>query len=190
MNGLPTDHPVTMLLGRMRAGDEDAAEDFYVLVYEELRRLAGAHLRRTPPGATLQPTALVHEAWLRLVKDEDAEWKNRDHFLAVAALAMRHTLVDATRQRMSAKRGGGHQRVPLEDVLEFYEERACNLVELDDALTQLASRNERQAKIVELRFFGGLTIEEAARVIGVGIATVERDWHLARIWLRHALPGE
>jgi RNA polymerase sigma factor (TIGR02999 family) len=187
MNDEPSETSATALLQRMREGDERAAEQFYLVVYDELRRLASAQMRGSAAGATLQPTALVHEAWLRLVGSEGAGWESRDHFLAVAARAMRHTLVDSIRRRMSTKRGGEYKRVPFEDLLDLHEQRSGGLLELDEGLERLAKQNDRQARIVELRFFGGLTVEETARVVGVAPKTVERDWHMARIWLRRAM---
>jgi len=187
--GSPGD--LTRLLRSASAGDEGASEALYERIYGELHRAAEAHMAREPGPSTLQPTALVNEAWLRLVKAEDGRtYRNRQHFLAVASRAMRSALVDQARRRKAAKRGGDRARVPLAAVVEFAEDRGVDLLSLDDALQRLAADEPRQCRVVELRFFGGLTLPEVARTLGISPTTVDRDWYLARIWLREALRAE
>jgi len=156
------------------------------LVYEELRALAESYLKRERPGHTLQATALVHEAYMRLVKQEDVDWQNRAHFFAVAAQAIRRILVDHARGHQSAKRGGDRKRVQLEQDLAL-SEPDFDLLALDEALQELAGLNERQARIVELRFFGGLSLKEVAEYLGFSSRTIDGDWHMARAWLRGKL---
>jgi RNA polymerase sigma-70 factor (ECF subfamily) len=166
-------------------------------VYDELRRLAANYLRQERPGQTLQATALVHEAFLRLSKEKNQPWKNRTHFLAIAALSMRQILVQRARARNAAKRGGGGQRVTLDErvippaggVHGGAAHEAVDLVALDDALTRLAELDPEQARVVELRYFGGLTVEETAEATGVSPATVKRQWAMARAWLKLQLEG-
>ncbi len=161
------------------------------LVYDELRRLAASYLRRERPGQTLQPTALVHEAYVRLIGEKEHHWQNRAHFVAIAALSMRQILVERARRRKAAKRGGDPERITLDErVLAAAgpgEVDEVDLVALDRALDRLASINERQAKIVELRYFGGLSVEESADALNISPATVKRDWTVARAWLKRAL---
>ena len=175
---------VTRLLAECRAGDESALERLLPLVYSELHGLADRHLRRERRDHTLQPTALVHEVYLSLVDREEQNWQNRAHFLCVAATAMRHILINHAHGRNAAKRGGGRLRLTLFEAVSAFEERAEDLVALDEALTRLAVFDERRSRLVELRFFGGLTVEEAAKVLEVSTRTVEREWRLARAWLR------
>ena len=191
--GLPREHmkqaaakPVTDLLRAWSGGDESARDELLPLIYGELRRRAAAHLRRERAGHTLQPTALVHEAYLRLV-DQDVAWKNRAQFLGLASEMMRRILVDHARARQAGKRAGGWTRVELDDAISTSEERGVDLVLLDQALVELSELDPPQARIVELRFFGGLTLEETANVLGVSTATVKRDWTLARTWLYRRL---
>jgi RNA polymerase sigma factor (TIGR02999 family) len=158
------------------------------LVYEQLRSLAEACLRRERPGHTLQPTALVHEAYLKLAGQRTAGWTSRAQFLGVAAQAMRRILVDHARARGRDKRNGG-PRIPLEDAAALAEERAIDLVALDESLDVLATMDPQKARLVELRFFAGLTAPEAAEVLGVSLRTVERDWTMARAWLRARITG-
>lgn len=179
--------PATVLLHRVAGGDRDAEVELYGLVEAELRRMAGRELRGQHGDHTLQPTALVNEAWIRLAASAADGLNGRGHFLAVAARAMRCILVDHARKRNAAKRGGARERVPFEDALAVLEDRTGDLVEVDAALERLARDRPRQAQVVELRFFGGLTAEETAGVLGIGRATVMRDWHLARIRLRAEL---
>lgn len=183
--------PATRLLERASHGDARAASKLMPLVYDELRRLAAGYLRRERQGQTLQATALVHEAYVRLVQPGEHPWHGRTHFLAIAAISMRQILVDRARRRGAAKRGGGAQRITLDDAIlpAPQADAAIDLVALDDALTRLAALDPMQARIVELRYFGGLTVEEAAEVVGVSPATLKRHWTLARAFLKKALDG-
>lgn len=178
---------VTRLLARCRAGDEDALERVLPLLYAELRRLAGLQLSRERSGHTLQPTALVHEAWLQLVAQEARDYENRRHFLALAATAMRRVLRHHAERRAADKRGGGEQRLDLADIASVLEAPSADFLGLDAALDRLARMDPRAARIVELRFFGGLTIEEVAEVLETSSRTVEREWRVARAWLRREL---
>jgi RNA polymerase sigma-70 factor (ECF subfamily) len=180
---VPTQHDVTAALAQLRAGDAQAADKLLPLVYEELRRLAARYMRAESEGHTLQPTALVHEAYLRLVNQADARWQNRAHFFAVAARAMRNILVDHARGLRAAKRGGGGHKLPLKEAADVTLERGGYVVALDEALSRLAAFDLQQGRVVELRFFGGLTIEETAEVLGISPKTVQRDWLMARAWL-------
>jgi RNA polymerase sigma factor (TIGR02999 family) len=176
-------HEVTRLLIAWRNGDQHAFEELLPLVYDELRRLAGRYLRHERPGHTLQSTALVHEAYLRLVDQKSVQWQNRAHFFGVAAQMIRRILVDHARSHQTAKRGGGAAKLSLDEALATPEQRDLDLVSLDDALTGLTRIDEQQARIVELRFFGGLSIEETAEVLTISPATVKRDWVIAKSWL-------
>lgn len=178
---------VTRLLRAARGGDEGARDRVYDLVYGQLRDVAATSMRRESRGHTLQPTALVHEAWIKLVDASDPGWEGRRHFLAVAAKAMRNVLVDHARARGAAKRGGGRQRLPLDDALALYEDRVPDVLALDDALQQLAGVDEQLGRLVELRFFGGLSHEEAGQVLGISTRSAERGWSTARAWLRSHL---
>jgi RNA polymerase sigma-70 factor, ECF subfamily len=178
---------VTMLLQAWGAGEAGALDRLVSLVYEELRQQAQRYLQREPSGHTLQATALVHEAYLRLVDQRQATWERRTQFFGVAAQLMRRVLVDHARGQRAAKRGGSAVRVPLEDDMASTQERDVDLLGLDDALTRLAALDPRQVRVVELRFFAGLGIEETAEVLGVSPATVRRDWQFARTWLRREL---
>jgi RNA polymerase sigma factor (TIGR02999 family) len=177
----------TRLLERLNDGDAAAAHDLLPLVYDELRALAGAYFRRERPDHTLQPTALVHEAFLKLIGQTGPEWKGRAHFLAVAATAMRHTLVNHALAKKAAKRGGGAQPVLVDVDLAGTSAGGLNTLELDQALKDLAALDERKAKVVEMRFFGGMTIDETAAVLNVSVSTVEADWRMARAWLSSQL---
>jgi RNA polymerase sigma factor (TIGR02999 family) len=177
---------VTELLVRWKNGDEQALNDLLRIVYPDLRRLANQHLRRERPDHTLQSTALVHEAYLRLEKQGVVKFENRSHFLAICSQLMRQILVEYARGRRTAKRDGG-VKLALDDIVVAARNRGADLVALDDALNQLAKLDAQQARIVELRFFGGLSIEETADVVGVSPATVKRDWAAARIWLHREL---
>jgi len=180
------------LLSRATGGDEKATSQLMPLVYDELRRLAASYLRRERPGQTLQATALVHEAYVRLISEKAHNWQNRTHFLAIAALSMRQILVQRARSRRAAKRGGDPARITLDEQLLPAAQNApdeIDLVALDAALDRLAALNQRQAKIVELRYFGGLSVEEAAETLRISPATVKRDWTLARAWLKRELSG-
>ncbi len=181
---------VTQLLLRWSEGDKAALGKLMPLVYRELRRLAGHYMRRERPGHTLQASALVNEAYLRLVDYRRMQWQNRAHFFAVAAQAMRRVLVEHARSRQYAKRGGTAQRISLDDVAVLTDQQAAELVALDEALTSLEALDARKARIVELRYIGGLSIEEAAETLGVSTATVERDWRSAKAWLYRAISQE
>lgn len=157
------------------------------LVYQELRRLAASYLRREKPGQTLQPTALVNEAYLRLLKDRPDRWQNRAHFCAIAAHSMRQILIERARARHAEKRGGARARVTLDDALVAGGERSIDLVALDEALERLGQLDPEQARLIELRFFGGLTIEETAEAMEISPATVKRHWTVARAWLAREL---
>ena len=178
---------VSRLVAQSAAGDAAAAAELFPIVYEELRRLAASALRRERTDHTLQPTALVHEAFLRLAETPGASWENRAHFVAVAARVMRRVLVDHARGRNALKRGNGEIRVPIDDVDVPAVGQDVDLVALDDALARLAMLDERQARIVELRFFGGLSVPETAALIGASERTVKRDWQVARAWLTREL---
>ena len=186
-----TEGKVTMILGQMRAGDRDAAARLVPLVYEELRAIAQGHLKRERPGHSLQPTALVNEVWLHFMKGADLDLSNRSHFLAVAANAMRRLLIDHARARGAAKRGGGWERVSLSVQAGRSQGKGddVDVVALHEALNRLVQLGERLARVVELRFFGGLTVQEVAEVLGVAPVTVEKDWTKAKAWLRRELRG-
>jgi RNA polymerase sigma factor (TIGR02999 family) len=177
---------VTQILAAVSRGDEQAAQRLFPIVYDKLRRLAARYLRGPSPGHTLQPTALVHEAYLKLVGQDDASWTDRGHFFAVAAVSMRHILVNHAKAKGRQKRdpGPGAARLPIEDIAAVMEERAIDLVALDEALSRLASIDPQQARIVELRFFGGLSVDETAQALGVSVRTVHREWTTARLWQR------
>jgi RNA polymerase sigma factor (TIGR02999 family) len=179
---------ITQLLIRWKSGDQAALEKLMPLVYEELRRLAGNYLRRERQDHTLQPTALVNEAYLRLVDQRNANWQNRAQFYGIAAQLMRRILVDHARVKHAEKRGGSRQeRLSLSSAQELSAKPNLDVLALHEALEELASLDPQQARIVELKFFGGLSIEQTAEVLGVGHATVERDWKMARAWLRRKL---
>lgn len=181
-----TEKPVSALLAKWQAGDEEALQALLPVVYKELRRLAHGYLRKERRDHTLQSTALVHEAYLRLVKRGAARFENRDHFFAICAQLMRQILVEYARAHHAAKRNAG-QTVTFNDELAIFKNRAVDLVALDDALNELAKLDAQQSRIVEMRFFGGLSIEETARVLGISPATVKRDWATARAWLYHQM---
>ncbi len=178
---------VTQLLMNWSKGDKAALDELIPLVQAELRRLAKRFMRRENPGHTLQTSALINEAYLKLVDQQGVEWQNRAHFFAVAAQVMRHILVDHARSYQYAKRGGGARKVPLEEAAALNEGRAAELVALDDALHSLAANDARKSQIIELRFFGGLSIEETAEVMKLSPATVIREWRAAKAWLRREM---
>ncbi|HEX4948681.1 MAG TPA: sigma-70 family RNA polymerase sigma factor [Blastocatellia bacterium] len=182
---------VTQLLAAYNNGDQQALEQVFPLVYNELRRLASSYLRREREGHTLQPTALVHEAYLRLL-GQDVEWQNRAHFLGVAAQMMRRILVDHARQHQAEKRGSGGVKIALDDVeaINLSAERAADLIALDDALTALAEFDPQKSRMVELRYFAGLSVEETAKVLGISIATFVRQWKTTRAWLYREITKE
>lgn len=178
---------VSELLAKWRAGDEESLTQLVPLVYKTLHRLAHYHLRKERPGHTLQTTALVNEAYLCLAKQEPMQLENRAHFFAVCAQVMREVLVQYARRRKAAKRGGGAYNLTLENALAVADRRSVDLVALDDALNELAKLDPLQSRIVELRFFAGLSIEDTARVLGISPATVKRHWTTAKIWLQNEI---
>jgi len=180
-------HDVTELLQAWNQGDADARDRLMPLVYQELRRRAAAHLRREHRGHTLQPTALVHEAYLRLVDQRRVAWKNRAQFFGVAAEIMRRILVDRARAHLATKRSGQWSRVTLDQAVAVTPPVDVNVLDLDAALTELATFDGRKSRIAELRFFGGLSLEEVGNLLDVSLATVERDWQVARAWLFNRL---
>ncbi len=179
----PSVNDATRILDAARRGDRQAAGELLPLVYDELRRLAAARLAGERPGQTLQPTALVHEAWLRLVGGDDVQFEGRGHFFAVAAEAMRRILIERARQKLSQKRGGGAQRVPLEDLELATEADDDTLLQVDEALAALAREDAESAEFIKLRFFAGMTNEEAARALNLPERTARRHWSFARAWL-------
>jgi RNA polymerase sigma factor (TIGR02999 family) len=182
--------PVTELLVRWRGGDREALEELMPLVYDELRRLAHYYLRQERNDHTLQSTALVHEAYLRLAGQNPPQWQNRAHFFGIAAHVMRQILVEYARGRGAAKRGGNACRLTLDETIALPQQLDVDVVELDRALNGLAELDPQQSRIVELRFFAGLTIEDTSEVLGISPATVKRDWVTARAWLYRAMSGE
>lgn len=182
-------HDITELLLNWSGGDRDAPAKLMPLVYNELRRLARDHLRRERPDHTLQPTALVNEVYLRLVDQRRVSWQTRAQFFGLAAQLMRHVLVDHARSRAAAKRGGLIHKLSLDEACMAPEEVAAELVALDEALVRLAAIDERKSRVVEMRFFGGLSVEETAEALGVSDKTVMRDWRVAKMWLHRELSG-
>jgi RNA polymerase sigma factor (TIGR02999 family) len=187
---LPASADVTSLLVAWSEGDDDALAQLVPKVYAELHRLAHRQMRAERSGRTLQTTALVHEAYLRLVDTRRVRWESRAHFLGVAAQAMRRVLVDAARARKARKRGGAAAMVPLDEAPLAAPERAASIVALDDALTALADVDPRKSQVVELRYFGGLSVAETAAVLRVSPETVQRDWRVAKAWLLRELSGK
>ncbi len=183
---------ITQLLFRYGKGEPQALEKLLPIVYQELRRLAKNYMRRESSGHTLQPTALVHEAFFKLVDQNEVQWQNRAHFFGVAAQLMRRILIDHARSRKAVKRGGTQAKVAFDEAVhwEAAEEGAPDLLALDEALEKLAALDERQSKVVELRYFGGLSIEEVAEALHTSPATVKRDWTLAKAWLQRELTGD
>jgi len=180
----------TQLLADWAGGDRGALDRLTPVVYDELRRLAAGFLRQQRPNHTLQPTALVHEAYVRMAGDSKVAWKNRAHFFGIAANAMRHILVDHARRRAASKRGGGASKpLSLDDAM-IAQERPQDVIALDDALRELAEADPRRSRIIELRFFGGLTAVEIGEVVGASESTVQRDLRTAQAWLSHQLGGE
>jgi RNA polymerase sigma factor (TIGR02999 family) len=178
---------VTKLLGDLAAGDRSAADRLMPLVYTELRRIAGSRLNRERAGHTLQATALVHEAYLRLVDQRHTDWRNRAHFFGVAAQLMRHILLDYAKAHRAAKRGGGARLATLDEAVAVTADHTEELLTLEEALARLERLDSQQAKIVELRFYGGLNVEETAEALRVSPATVKREWAMARAWLHSEL---
>lgn len=183
----PSPHEVTSLLTAWSDGDQTALDRLTPLVYGELRKLAHRYMSRERPGHMLQTTALVNEAYLRLVDQKDVNWQNRAHFFAVAAQVMRHILIDHARSQTRRKRGGEAQLLSLDEAAVMSQERAAELLALDEALDELARIDPRRSRVVELRYFGGLSIEETAEVLKVQPTTVSRDWRWAKAWLYRAL---
>jgi RNA polymerase sigma factor (TIGR02999 family) len=175
--------PITDLLNNWRQGDGAALDKLMPLVYGDLRRIAARQLRQERPNHTLQPTALVHEMFLKLVDQDRIQWQNRAQFFGIAAQLIRRVLVDYVRTRNAEKRGGGAITVALDDVVAEGGGREIDLIRLDDALQSLAATDEQQSQVVVIRFFGGLSIEETAEVLGVSVSTVKRDWIAAKAWL-------
>jgi RNA polymerase sigma-70 factor, ECF subfamily len=180
---------ITEVLERWSNGEQSALDELVPLIYQELRRLAGNYIRRERHDHTLQPTALINEVFLRLIDQNDIRWQNRAHFFGIAAKLMRRILVDHARGHRAAKRGGAHYSLSLSSADRIAGQPSVDLLAVHLALQELEELDPQQSRIVELRFFGGLTIEETAEVIGVGHATVEREWKMARSWLRHELGG-
>jgi RNA polymerase sigma factor (TIGR02999 family) len=178
---------ITKILQSWSEGDQNSLEQLIPLVYQELHRLAHCALAKNSGGNSVQTTALVHEAYLRLIDVKQVQWQDRVHFFAVSANLMRNILVDFARQRLSQKRGGELTHVELDEALNFSPDKGNDLVALDEVLTELAKLNERQSKIVELKFFGGLTEDEIAEVLKISPATIRRDWQVARAWLYREL---
>lgn len=183
----PTSQNLTQLLAAWSDGDQAALEELLPLVNAELRRLAGHYMRRESPGHTLQTSALVNEAYLRLIDQKQVRWQNRAHFFGIAAQLMRRILIDHARKHQYQKRGGGAVRVLLDEAVAVVEARAAELLAVDEALERLTEMDARKGRIVELRFFGGLTEEETAEVMGVSLPTVQREWRTAKAWLHRML---
>lgn len=183
----PSPQEVTGLLIAWSKGDQAAFDRLLPLIYNELRQMARRYMARRQPGHTLQTTALIHEAYLKLVEPRDKQWQNRAHFFGVAALAMRHILVDYARAKQTERHGGGAPTISLDEALTIAQERTAELVALDDALQELAKLDPRKSQMVELRFFGGLNIEETAVALGISAPTVRREWRSARAWLYRAI---
>jgi RNA polymerase sigma factor (TIGR02999 family) len=179
----PAPHAVTGLLLNWGRGDEHARDDLVPFVYDELRRIAASYLSRERPGHTLQPTALVHEAYLRLIDQQRVDWRNRAQFVGLAAMMMRRVLVNHARDRTAAKRGGKAEHVPLTVALEPFEQPRVDVIAVHEALDRLEAIDSRKGRIVELKFFGGLTTDEISEVMQISTATIEREWTFARAWL-------
>ena len=178
---------ITQRLAAWSDGDPEALEELMQVVYKELRRLANHYLRSERPDHTLQPTALVHEAYLRLTNQNQVRWQNRAHFFGVAAQMMRRVLVDHARANCRAKRGGAAHKVSLEETINLYQKQDEQIVELDEALTKLREIDSRKCEVVELRYFAGMSVEETAEVLGISCNTVMRDWNMAKAWLYQEL---
>ena len=189
MTHKPQQHEITQLLAEWSDGNQSALDELYPLVYEELHRLARRYMSRERKGHTLQTTALINEAYVRLVDQRNVHWANRSHFFAISAQIMRRILIDHARRHAYAKRGGGAQQVSLEEVAIVANEKSAEIIRLDEALTTLAKMDPRRCHVVELRYFGGLSNEEIAGVLNVSENTVTRDWNLARAWLHQQLTG-
>ena len=184
---VPPSHEITGLLRRWSQGDRAALDQLMPILYQELRKLAAGYLRRERVDHTLQPTALINEAYLRLIRQDFPAWQSRRHFYGVAAQLMRQILVEHARARAAEKRGGDRQKVSLDDALAFSAERAAELVALDEALTTLAGFDERKVRIIEMRYFAGLSLEETAEALGLSVATIGHEVRLTRAWLRREM---
>ena len=185
----PRQHEITELLAEWREGNQSALDELYPLVYNELHRLARRYMSRERKGHTLQTTALINEAYVRLVDQKNVQWANRSHFFAISAQIMRRILIDHARRHAYAKRGGGAQQVSLEEVATVASDQGRELIQLDEALKSLAEMDPRRSQVVELRYFGGLNNEEIAGVLHISENTVTRDWNMARAWLYQQLTG-
>jgi RNA polymerase sigma factor (TIGR02999 family) len=190
MERTPAQDDVTRLLRNWRKGDESAREQLLVVVYGELRRLARGYMRHERRNHTLQPTALVHEAYMRLVEQEGLDWRNRAQFLALAAMMMRRVLVNHARDRVAGKRGGRAQKISLTFADEPFERPDIEVLAVHEAIDKLAALDRRKSQIVELKFFGGLTTKEIGEALHISIATVEREWSFSRAWLTDAIAGD
>jgi RNA polymerase sigma factor (TIGR02999 family) len=186
---METSADVTALLSELTKGNSEAGSKLIPLVYDQLRRLANAYMRRERTGHTLQTTALVHEAYLKLLGQHSVDWQNRAHFFGIAAQVMRRVLIDHARSHVRDKRGGGREHVQFDEALVFSPERSAEFLELNAALERLSEMDARQAQIVEMRFFAGLTVEETAEVLKISPKTVKRDWSVAKAWLHGELKG-
>lgn len=178
---------ITILLSKLTRGNQEAAEKLIPLVYDELKRFARSYMRRERPDHTLQATALVHEAYLKLVKQQAVDWQSRAHFFGIAAQLMRRILIDHARGHLREKRGGANEVLPLDEALVFSPERSEEFVQLNEALERLSKLDARQSRIVELRYFGGLSVDETAEFLGISPKTVKRDWSVAKAWLHAEL---
>jgi RNA polymerase sigma factor (TIGR02999 family) len=185
-----TQSELTSLLDDWKHGDRSALEKLTPLIYDELRRIAHRYARRERNGHTLQTTALINEAYVRLADHDSPNWQNRQHFFAVTAQVMRHVLIDHARRRQALKHGAGAQQVSLSEAEAMTNERAAELIALDDALEELAEFDSRKSEVVQLRYFGGLSLEETAEALGVSLMTVRRDWRVAKAWLYKAVNRE
>lgn len=185
----PSDHPIARAIEASTAGDSQAARQLVPLFYDELRRLAGALLARNPRGQTLQATALVHEAYLRIVGKDHVAWSGRRQFFATAAQAMRDILVEEARRKASLKRGGDRERVPLDGEAIAVDSSEAHVLDIDEALTKLEQLDTRKVQIVQLRYFAGLSVAEVADVLDVSVGTIEREWRYIRAWLSRELSG-
>ncbi|MBX3290507.1 MAG: sigma-70 family RNA polymerase sigma factor [Acidobacteria bacterium] len=175
---------ITLMLMELTDGNHEVVDKIYPHIYDELRRLAGSYLRRERPDHTLQPTALVHEAYMKLIDQTRVKWQNRAHFFGIAAQVMRRILMDHARKHLAGKRGGNAEVLPLEEeILVVSQDKSAELLALDDALEQLEKLDPQKAKVVELRYFGGLSIEETAEVLGISVPTVNRHWRMAKAYL-------
>ena len=183
-------HEITLLLVNWGKGDELALEQLMPLVYDELRRMARGYMRRQPSGHTFQTTELIHEAYLKIAKQDEQNWQNRAHFFGVAASAMRHILVDYARSKKSRKRGGWQERVTLTDNTAVSRDQSNDIIALDDALKNLAALDTRKSRVVELKYFGGLNNEEIAGILKISPETAKRDWRFARTWLLRELAAQ